>query len=169
MANARAAELAKYTAYIYVMGFPEGGPCKIGYAMEPTKRVKQIAKKEGRHVIVTGTWPVGRAIALATERYVHWVLRDHHFRGEWFSAPMETVVAAVEQALANGAYMDRYSTVPPVGQPHGDLGYGEHLPTKFPTGTRDAIAAVLNEGETRSAFIRSAIDAELRKRERGKP
>ena len=42
----------------------------------------------------------------------------------------------------------------------------EQTPARLPAGTLDRIDAVLNEGENRAAFIRGAIERELKRRER---
>lgn len=43
---------------------------------------------------------------------------------------------------------------------------GENLNLLLPPGTKDKIDAALNPGEKRLAFIRDAIDRELKRRER---
>jgi hypothetical protein len=42
----------------------------------------------------------------------------------------------------------------------------EQIPARFPKGTRDRIAAALNDGEPIAAFIREAVERELKRRER---
>lgn len=42
----------------------------------------------------------------------------------------------------------------------------EQIPARFPKGTRERIAAVLEEGEPIAAFIREAIERELKRRQR---
>lgn len=45
----------------------------------------------------------------------------------------------------------------------------EQTPARFPLGTLAKIDAALKEGEARSDFIREAVEAELKRRERQKP
>lgn len=45
----------------------------------------------------------------------------------------------------------------------------EQTPARFPLGTLQRIDAVLAEKEKRSDFIRVAVEAELKRREREKP
>lgn len=45
---------------------------------------------------------------------------------------------------------------------------GEQTPARFPDGTLARIDAALDDGEKRSDFIRDAVEAELKKRERRK-
>jgi Arc/MetJ-type ribon-helix-helix transcriptional regulator len=49
--------------------------------------------------------------------------------------------------------------------PREQINY-EQAPARFPEGTLERIEAVLTEGESRSEFIRKAVETELRKRER---
>lgn len=45
----------------------------------------------------------------------------------------------------------------------------EQMPARLPAGTMARIAAVLRPSESKSDFIRDAIENELRRREREKP
>jgi hypothetical protein len=38
---------------------------------------------------------------------------------------------------------------------------------RFPEGTFDRIAAVLDDGEDRTSFVRAAVERELKRREKG--
>lgn len=44
--------------------------------------------------------------------------------------------------------------------------WSEDMQARFPEGTFDRIAAVLDEGEARMDFVREAVERELRRRER---
>jgi hypothetical protein len=44
----------------------------------------------------------------------------------------------------------------------------EQTPARFPAGTLDRIDAVLRDRESRGAFLRQAVERELKRRERGK-
>jgi hypothetical protein len=46
---------------------------------------------------------------------------------------------------------------------------GEQIPARFPKGTRKRIDAVLEEGEPVAAFIREAVEREVKRREKAKP
>jgi hypothetical protein len=54
-------------------------------------------------------------------------------------------------------------TVPRMGRPKIN---DEQTPARFPEGTLDRIEAVLKDGEARSDFIRTAVESELKRRER---
>lgn len=42
----------------------------------------------------------------------------------------------------------------------------EAIPGRFPEGTKGRIAAVLEDGESQSDFLRAAVERELKRRER---
>lgn len=44
--------------------------------------------------------------------------------------------------------------------------WSEDMQARFPDGTFERIAAVLNEGEDRTDFVREAVEKELKRRER---
>jgi hypothetical protein len=44
--------------------------------------------------------------------------------------------------------------------------WAEDMQARFPEGTFDRIDAVLDEGEERTAFVREAVERELKRRER---
>lgn len=46
---------------------------------------------------------------------------------------------------------------------------GQEMTARFASGTRERIMAVLQPKESLAAFLRSAIDAELKRRERTRP
>jgi hypothetical protein len=47
--------------------------------------------------------------------------------------------------------------------------WSEDMQARFPDGTFDRIDAVLSEGEERTAFVRDAVERELKRRERKSP
>lgn len=152
------------TAYLYVIGTSDG-PVKIGHSLAPQRRLDDF-RREGREVVVVGTWPLGRSIALATERYVHWQLRQHHIRGEWFNVPRPDVLAAIHQALNRANEIDGRNPIPALDRHGPKIRFAEHMQARFPEGTFDRIDAVLAEGEERTAFVREAVERELKRRER---
>jgi hypothetical protein len=44
--------------------------------------------------------------------------------------------------------------------------WSEDMQARFPEGTFDRIEAVLGDGEDRTAFVRAAVERELKRRER---
>lgn len=155
------------TAFLYVIGTPDG-PVKIGHSLLPKQRLDAF-RREGREVVLTGTWPVGARIALAVERYVHWQLRDHHIRSEWFNVPRQKVLAAIRKAMSRLDQIDGSNPIPAL-DPHGTTPkFAEHMRIGFEAGTTAFIDAALGQGENRAAFVREAVERELKRRERQKP
>lgn len=150
-------------ALLYVMGFP-GGPFKVGWSQDVPARVLAIAREEGRaDVVVYRTVPVEGSDVIAAERYAHWLLRDYHFRNEWFDAPLEKALAAItESARCDFRVIGRIPPLQPRGRP---AMYPESVVSWFPNGTSRRMVAALGEGEERGDLIRSATMAELERRE----
>lgn len=151
------------TAFIYMIG-PTGGPHKIGHSMNVERRVKQLQRDAKGEIVITGKWPVGARIGLAAERYAHWLLREKHYRGEWFNVTLDEARSAVQHAIANAGSLDAYGLVPPIDS--GDrLVFPERLVTLFPARTSERIDAIAGKNR-RAEFIREAIERELARREK---
>lgn len=153
--------MAAETIYIYAMG-SEDGPSKIGIASNPEERLNGVQRASNKVICVTGQWPVGKRIALAVERHIHWQLRDRHFKGEWFNVHLAEATAAIERALSLQAQFDHRELIPPLQQ--RGLPGGEHIRTAFPRGTKKLIDAALVSDEGRADFIREAINREIKRR-----
>lgn len=151
--------------YLYVFG-AEVGPSKVGQSTCPPRRLKQLQAKHPERIVVAGTWPVGGRVALATERYVHWLLRERHVHGEWFDAPREEIVAAIETALRVGP--DPEYPMPRADMLARGIGSGEHLSVKHPKGTKARIDDLLAADEHRADFIREAVEREITRRSKAK-
>lgn len=102
------------TAYLYVVGMPDG-PNKIGYAQSPPARLKAIVREERNDkIVLVQMFAINARWALSAERYAHWLLRDRHFRHEWFNVSRAEAVAAAKAAVAiDYAQMDR-NFIPPI-------------------------------------------------------
>ncbi len=142
------------TAYLYVLG-DEEGPCKVGWAEDVARRSRTVAAPAGRTEIAY-TAPIAYKSALYAERYAHWVLRDHHFRNEWFNVSLAKAIGAVDRAVALD--FKKVGRIPPLLE-HNNM-------ARFPKGTLMLMDAALYEGEKRSDLIREAIDRELKRRTR---
>lgn len=153
--------------YLYAMAMPVGGPIKIGYSADPDRRVRDFQRQGYESIFLFAKWPVGKMMGLAAERYAQWLLRDHHYRGEWFNVTREHAAEVIQ--IAGSAVLDRWNKIPPIDVQSRKIQHGEHIPVKHEMGTRDAIVAVLLEGECQTDFIRDAVAAEIKRRERAKP
>jgi hypothetical protein len=147
---------AKAGAYLYVLGI-DGGPYKVGWAEDVKRRAKYLTYPAGSKEIAH-TVPVPYKYALYAERYAHWLLRDHHYRNEWFNVDLEKAVEAVTKAVSLD--FKRMGLIPTL--------LDRHTAFRFEAGTMARIDAVLDHGsmEKRSAFIREAVERELKRRER---
>ncbi|EJL33247.1 hypothetical protein PMI01_02209 [Caulobacter sp. AP07] len=45
----------------------------------------------------------------------------------------------------------------------------DKMPGRFPAGTKDRIKLLLRVGETQTAFLQEAVEAEIKRREKAKP
>ncbi len=156
--------------YLYVIGY-EAGPCKVGYSYTPEQRVR--AMRRGGHVeavLLEQTIPINCRIATAAERYAHWLLRDHHLGNEWFNVPKDVAIAAIRKAVEPEIMRehDYRDPIPMVIRIKNQIRDGENILTKFPAGTNRRIADLLGGPDGKAQFIRDAVEAELKKRERQK-
>jgi len=156
---------ASEDAYVYAIG-SRSGPVKIGYSTDPAKRLKTLQAKSDCELFVLGKWAIHGRRALCIERYVHWLLRDKHFTGEWFNASREEAAEAVRLAMAEED-LDQVYPIPRVWTMRRQLRDGENITTKFPKGTRARLHAAC--GDDYAEFVRSTVEAELKRRERQKP
>lgn len=93
--------------------------------------------------------------ALFAERYAHWMLRDHHFRNEWFNVKPEIAIEAVNTAVALN--FRTVGLIPTLAD--------FHSVANFEKGTMARIDSSLIAGEKRSDLIREAVDRELKRRD----
>lgn len=85
---------------IYVFGQPGVARVKIGVSRCPRSRMVNL---RGEHDMPKGEIFYMRACkvdARAAEAYVHRKLDDYRLDGEWFLAPLDVVVAAIDEAAA---------------------------------------------------------------------
>lgn len=150
------------TCFIYLIG-PDEGPQKIGHSMVPSRRLKQFQASHDGPLYLLGQWPVGKAIGLAVERYVHWKLRERHYRGEWFSVSREEAVAAIEAGISEAGNLHRYEPIPPLDTGNSKY-FPERIVTRFASGVGERIDSIRDVGEKRSDFIRDAVEKEILRR-----
>ncbi|MGX1418287.1 GIY-YIG nuclease family protein [Bradyrhizobium elkanii] len=139
-------------AFLYVLG-GEGGPCKVGWAEDVVRRARYVPAPAGSTEIAYKA-PIAYRSALYAERYAHWLLRDHHFRNEWFHVAPQTAIDAVNKAVALD--FKRVGRIPPLLEKN-------NIP-RLPKGMWALVDAALREGETRLDLIREAIERELKRR-----
>jgi hypothetical protein len=149
--------------YIYVIG-PAAGPQKIGLAANAKRRVAEL--QVGSHL----TFRLGFCAEVAAseawhvESYTHWLLREFRVNGEWFNVTVGSASSAINEAIAAVRRGERQGSKS-VGRKKM---WTEDMQARFPEGTFDRIEAVLEDGEDRTAFVRAAVERELKRRERRK-
>lgn len=151
-------------AYIYISGPPEG-PIKVGYTVDLELRSYHLERDFKMPMPMRASWPVTHRVAMIAERYAHFLLRDSHYHREWFHASMEEASVAIIKAVA--AAETGMPMMPSIWRAGQAIEMGEKVPLyRAPPGSLMRIEAVLNPGEVRSDFLRCAMEAELKRRER---
>lgn len=138
---------------------------KVGVSTNPARRVRSLSGASGYRLRLAEARDTDDAEAV--ERLAHWLLRATRLHGEWFRVNVETAKAAVERAMAMVAAGEGIPPEPVEARGADPRQFiGENLNLLMPEGTKERIAAVLLPGEKRLAFIREAIDREIKRRER---
>lgn len=123
----------------------------------------EIQAHSARNLVLLHERTVPAEVAVNVERRAHWLLRESHFRGEWFSVPPHEAIAAVERAANEGGEGERAGSL--AGRKKL---WAENVNLTLPAGAKERMNAALREGEDRLDLIRSAIETELKKREKAK-
>lgn len=150
------ATFSRSASHLYIAS-DGAGRHKIGQTINPKQRPYQLGRDIGRAVTIVHTEPLSPD-ADAIECAAHWILADHHDGGEWFAVSEAGAREALERAkaqVANGDLPTRRLTI------QERYGFGAHFGR--------TIADACEPGETPAEFIRKAIEAELKRRERQKP
>ena len=147
-------------SYVYVIGDPNG-PQKIGMARDPKNRLASLRTANMAVLVLVVAVPVSRELVGAAEHYAHWLLRDNHARGEWFSVSPQVAERAVNDAIVAVLEGKRAPSVPFGGGGGRKKLWTEHVNLTLPKGAKIAMDAALLSGEDRLDLIRSGIDREL--------
>lgn len=146
-------------SYVYVIG-DANGPQKVGFAADPKRRLALFRTGNIGDLRIALAAPVSRDLARHAERFAHWLLRDHHARGEWFSVSPEMAMAAVEQAIVAVLNGQRAPLLPihtPPGKPkifHGAM----HVRLPKDTKARiDALRGSMRQGDYVRILLLDAI------------
>ena len=86
--------------FVYVIG-SEAGPNKIGISNDVVKRLAYIRSASGQPHRIMHQSAVPAGLAAKIERRAHWYLKDFHMTGEWFAAPADRAIDAIERASAD--------------------------------------------------------------------
>lgn len=145
---------------IYVAGTP-AGPKKVGISQSPESRCAALNNAGLRNMTVLYAREVPAPLARKIEGHAHWLLKDAMKRGEWFSAGLDTVRAAIDAAVAVDG--DGEQAKKHVGRKKL---WHEAVNLTLPEGAKAKMDSVLEPGEDRLDLIREAIDREVKRRER---
>ncbi len=139
---------------VYVVADDRGWH-KIGVTADITLRLYHLSRDIGfRPVSLVHTIPAGVS-ASKVENLAHWALIDFEHHHEWFNVAAERAVAAIEDAMRRYDAGERM---------HARFAVQRRLATSDKMNAR--IREALSPGETRHRFIESAVEAELKRRER---
>lgn len=85
---------------VYIIGWADGSPLKIGLAQNVKKRLAGIQTGCPYKLKVIGVrWFKNRADAKLAEALLHAELQDHRLEGEWFAVSIDQAKAAAIESL----------------------------------------------------------------------
>jgi len=158
-------------AFLYVIG-GASGPHKVGLSKDPRRRLSQLQVSTHQPLTLKKVTATAARDPRGVEGWAHWLMRDRHLRGEWFDVAEEEAWKHL-QAAELAVLCDR-----PIPYGIRRMGVGrpklsatsETKPTmvRFTAETRQRILDLVGP-QGMSAFIRSAVEAELTRRERPRP
>jgi hypothetical protein len=138
---------------VYFMRFGAAGPIKIGHALEPYKRRYDFQIASADPIEVLAVVDGGRP----EEQAIHKLFSHLHIRGELFR-PADDLLEYIQ-------LMPKHEKPEPKTRGRPQINE-EQIPARLPGGTKDRIERVLMEKESIAAFIREAVERELKRRER---
>lgn len=148
---------------IYVIGNAVGA-VKVGLASVPKRRLMELQTGHSERLQLLFSSELPRDISAPVERRAHWLLKDTHRSGEWFTAQPSEAIEAVQSAIACRGEGEKASFS--VGRP--PLSRKSLTKPVLIRLTEDLVAridAVAGENR-RGQFIREAAIKELERRER---
>jgi hypothetical protein len=85
--------------YLYVIASAEHGPCKIGYSINPEKRLKQLQTGHAHPLKLWFAQAVPNHEARRIERQIHCTIGHLRTKGEWFSVSVNDATTEVQVGL----------------------------------------------------------------------
>lgn len=134
---------ASQRRYIYV--FQSGKFLKVGMAKDWQARLTEARLMNPHGITLVMRRAVRRNVVCDIERRIHEMLSPWLHGREWFTAPLETVRAAVIEAVAEGVELDRKDRIV-----HGAIAHGVQLAPQF--GLTERQAAAIASHESRKLF-----------------
>lgn len=148
---------------LYVIG-ADTGPLKVGRSKRPKARLQSLATGSDRAMLLLYQVEVAEGLDAEVEALAQVYLREHWTRGEWFNVTLDAARAAIDQAVLAAHRGERAYRKPMGRKPLG--GAGEKtvmVPMRWAPALLARVDAARGE-EERSAFIREAVERELKRR-----
>lgn len=149
--------------FIYVIR-ADDGRTKVGISTNPRRRLRSLQSGNAAKLSLGYQRPISRELAIRIERRAHWLMQAVHVHGEWFLASVEEATEAVNSAAECGGEGERAGSL--AGR---KMLYPDKIIAPLPAGSLARIAAALKPGEDKTDLLREAVEAELLKREQGRP
>lgn len=92
-----------WVVFIYVIAAEENGPCKIGFAKDPSKRLKQLQTGHPAPLRLWFSEPFSPTVVRKVERTIHETIKFDRSHGEWFDISVRDAIAEVSFATIRHA------------------------------------------------------------------
>ena len=148
---------------IYVIG-NDSGIVKVGLASSPKRRLMELQTGHSEPLKLHFISELPQELSAPVERRAHWLLKDKHRSGEWFTVGPSTAIEAVKSAIecrGEGEKANFSVGRPPLSRKSMTKAVLVRL-TEDLVSRIDAIAGENRRGQ----FIREAAIKELERRER---
>lgn len=87
------------TSYLYVIASSVHGPCKLGFSVDPLRRLKQLQTGHSETLQLFHTEEISSDKALLMEQAVHRENRHRKIKGEWFNMTVDFAILEVRHTM----------------------------------------------------------------------
>ena len=91
----------------YIYAIRSGEHVKIGLTTDIGRRMRQMEALNPHNPVLELYRTVTKNTAPGVEKHMHELLAAWHFRGEWFTAPIEEIRKAAKLAISEAAKVER--------------------------------------------------------------
>jgi hypothetical protein len=95
--RAKAAGAPDSAGFVYFVRLGDGGPIKIGFAIDPPRRIRALQIANHRRLVLIGVMAANPRV----ERAIHQAFQTTGISGEWFR-PSQRLLAFIAEAIADG-------------------------------------------------------------------
>ena len=85
--------------FLYVIGPQKGGPTKIGFSVDPEKRLSNLQTGNPNILKIHYLVEVSTDKVRNMERIIHKTCKMHRLKGEWFNFDSKTAIQEVQFAM----------------------------------------------------------------------